>query len=135
MAAAGIEIGCHTVSHPILSTLGAAQQRTEVTRARDRIVAEIDRPVRLFAYPNGSSRDFTPDTVAILKEAGFDAACSMIRGANAPGCDRYELKRIGVGADPRHVLEARFCGLFDDGVRRRLGSEASPSRTGIAVPA
>jgi peptidoglycan/xylan/chitin deacetylase (PgdA/CDA1 family) len=135
MAAAGIEIGCHTVSHPILSTLGAEQQRAEVTRARDRIAAEIDRPVRLFAYPNGGSRDFTADTVAILKDAGFDAACSMIRGANAPGCDRYELKRIGIGADPRHVLEARFCGMFDEGVRRRFGNETSASRTGVAVPA
>ena len=125
MAAAGIEIGCHTVSHPILATLGAEQQRSEVTRARDRIAAEIHRPVRLFAYPNGGTRDFTADTVGILKESGFDAACSMIRGANAPGSDRYELKRIGIGADPRHVLEARFCGMFDDGVRRRLGSDAS----------
>jgi peptidoglycan/xylan/chitin deacetylase (PgdA/CDA1 family) len=132
MAAGGVEIGCHTVSHPILSSLGAEEQRSEVVRARDRIAEETGRTPRFFAYPNGSAADFTAETMRILDECGFRAACSTIRGPNTPGCDLFQLKRIGIGADPEFVLDARFCGLFDDPMRRRMGWTRSAPLRGAA---
>jgi peptidoglycan/xylan/chitin deacetylase (PgdA/CDA1 family) len=121
MRDAGIEIGCHTVTHPILSTLGADEQQSEIAGGRDRIEAETGARPRYFAYPNGGSRDFDADTVRALEHSGFVAACSTVRGANVPGCDLFRLKRLGIGADPCFLLGARLCGLFDDGVRRFVG--------------
>jgi peptidoglycan/xylan/chitin deacetylase (PgdA/CDA1 family) len=125
LAAGGVEIGCHTVSHPILSTLSPAEQEGEILGARDRIAAETGAPPVLFAYPNGALGDFTADTVRLVREAGFVAACTTVRASNRPGCDRLRLGRIGVGAEPSLVLAARLTGLFDDTVRARFGLEVA----------
>jgi peptidoglycan/xylan/chitin deacetylase (PgdA/CDA1 family) len=118
---AGVEIGCHTVTHPIMSTLPAPEQEAEVVRARDRIAAETGEVPRLFAYPNGAASDFTDETVRVLAAAGFVAACTTVRGSNRPGCDLLRLARIGVGAEPCIVLAARLAGALDDDVRARFG--------------
>lgn len=121
LLADGIELGGHTVSHPILSTLSAAEQEDEIRGCRDRIAEKTGCAPTTFAYPNGSPRDFNNDTKAALSRSGFTTCCSMIRGANRPGGDALELRRIGVGHDPGFLLEARLAGLFDQNVRRRLG--------------
>jgi len=53
----------------------------------------------LFAYPNGTLADFTPETKRLSAELGYECALSTIRGVNTPAADRYELRRVGVGAD------------------------------------
>jgi len=118
--ASGVEIGCHTVSHPILSTLSRSEQESEIRQSRQRIEEELGEAPDLFAFPNGSRRDYDLDTLEILRSEGFKAACTTIRGPNIPGCDPLQLKRIGVGADSCMLLEARLSGLFDDWLRRRL---------------
>jgi hypothetical protein len=65
--------------------------------------------------------DFTDDTVGIVREAGFRAACTTVRGSNAGGCDLLRLARIGVGNEPTLVLAARLAGLLDHRIRQRLG--------------
>jgi peptidoglycan/xylan/chitin deacetylase (PgdA/CDA1 family) len=50
MTAGGVEIGCHTVSHPVLTTLPPAQQQQEIREARDRIQEETGIAPVLFAY-------------------------------------------------------------------------------------
>lgn len=132
MLAGGIEIGCHTVSHPILSTLPAAQQADEITRSRDRVAEETGLTPTLFAYPNGAIGDFGTATIGIVREAGFTAACTTIRGSNRPGCDPLTLRRIGVGAEPCFVVAARLAGIFDESVRLRF---ARGTGTGGAVRA
>jgi len=121
LAASGIEIGAHTHSHPILSTLPPARQEQEIIRGRDRIATELGTVPRHFAYPNGSAIDFTDDTVRIVRDAGFRSACTTVRGSNAGGCDLLRLARIGVGNEPTLVLAARLAGLLDDRIRQRLG--------------
>jgi len=118
--ASGVEIGCHTDSHPILSTLSRSEQESEICRSRQRIEEELGAAPDLFAFPNGSRRDYNLDTLEILRSEGFKAACTTIRGPNLPGCDPLQLKRIGVGADSCRLLEARLSGLFDDWLRRRV---------------
>jgi len=68
------EIGAHTATHPILASLTAASQRTELATSRDVIGGWIGRPVRALAYPNGRPRiDYTSETVSIASELGFDS--------------------------------------------------------------
>jgi peptidoglycan/xylan/chitin deacetylase (PgdA/CDA1 family) len=120
MHASGMEVGCHTVSHPVLSTLSPERQEEEILQARDRIAREIGETPRLFAYPNGAAGDYNEATVEILLRSGFIAACTTLRGSNRPGCDLFQLRRIGIGADSESLLAARLAGLFDEAVRAYL---------------
>ncbi len=120
MAAAGAELGAHTVTHPILSTLEPAAQEEEIRRSRRRIAEVTGHEPVSFAYPNGSARDYDRHTVEITGRLGFRAACTTRRGSNRPGENRLTLKRIGIGSDPLFVVEARLAGLFDEEVRSRL---------------
>jgi peptidoglycan/xylan/chitin deacetylase (PgdA/CDA1 family) len=125
LAATGIEIGSHTVTHPILAQLTPAQQAAEIGLARDRIRQETGEPPKAFAYPNGGARDFNAATRAALRAAGCAAACTTLRGGNRPGCDPLRLRRIGVGRDPGFVLAARLS-VFDEallGLLRPLREE------------
>ena len=72
---AGIEIGGHTVSHPILSRAPVAVQREEIEQNLRAIEQWSGRQARAFAYPNGRPDiDYTADTVSILRQHGIDFA-------------------------------------------------------------
>jgi len=122
MKQGGIEFGAHTVTHPILSLLPREEQESEILLSRQRIHDEIGVLPTTFAYPNGSARDYTQDTVEILSQAGFQAACTTQKGSNQPGCDYLRLRRIGIGSDPTWVVDARLSGLFDERARRLVSS-------------
>ena len=118
LSSAGIEIGCHTVSHPILSQLSPDRQEEEILTASRRLEQELGHRPRFFAFPNGSASDFDHVSLGILRDAGFRAAVTMIRGSNGPSADLLTLKRIGVGSDPPFVLATRLSGLFNAAIRR-----------------
>lgn len=94
---AGMLVGAHTVTHPVLSRLPVEAQRVEI---RD-CVARLDavcgpQDVRLFAYPFGGPDTYTDATMRILREAGVDAAFTTVSGTVEPGAlsDRpLELRR------------------------------------------
>jgi peptidoglycan/xylan/chitin deacetylase (PgdA/CDA1 family) len=71
VAAAGVEIGAHAVSHCRLSTLDADAAAREVLDGRRHLEDLLSRPVRSFAYPFG---EVTPATSRLVRErfeAGF----------------------------------------------------------------
>jgi peptidoglycan/xylan/chitin deacetylase (PgdA/CDA1 family) len=118
--AAGIELGGHTVSHPILARLGHHQQEVEIQQSQMRLAEELGATPTTFAMPNGSKKDFDRNTLDLLQRLRFLAACTTMRGSNRPGCDPYTLRRIGIGSDSPTLLSARLAGLFDQGLRRVL---------------
>jgi peptidoglycan/xylan/chitin deacetylase (PgdA/CDA1 family) len=71
-----IEIGAHTVDHPILAQASPASQRQQIAGSIETLRQWTRQPIRAFAYPNGRYRDFTPDTVRIVRECGVDSAFS-----------------------------------------------------------
>lgn len=112
MASEGADIGGHTHSHPILSTLDDEAQQQEIMKSRDRIATELGAPPTTFAYPNGNARDFNTTSMRLLEELGFKAACASHRGANAPPYRRFALSRIGIGSDSLPVVALRMSGLL-----------------------
>jgi peptidoglycan/xylan/chitin deacetylase (PgdA/CDA1 family) len=54
---AGFEIGAHTRTHPWLTSLDPDQLADEITGCVDRIVTEIGKRPRHFAYPYGDLND------------------------------------------------------------------------------
>lgn len=92
---AGMEIGGHTVHHPILARMDADDARREIIDGKTALEKIIDAPVRLFAYPNGKpGRDYLAEHALMVKEAGFEAAVSTSWGAARPGGNLFQLPRF-----------------------------------------
>jgi len=88
-----IDIGAHTVNHPDLATLPSERQRWEIEMSKRQLEAWLGRPVRWFAYPYGSGNSVTRQ---LVKEAGFEVACSMSLGFVTDRSDPFWLPRIFV---------------------------------------
>jgi peptidoglycan/xylan/chitin deacetylase (PgdA/CDA1 family) len=92
----GLEIGGHTVNHPILAVLDAQQARAEIVGGKRRLEEITGAPVTLFAYPNGKpGQDYGPRDVGLVREAGFVSAVSTIGGVANRGSDLFQLPRFG----------------------------------------
>jgi peptidoglycan/xylan/chitin deacetylase (PgdA/CDA1 family) len=92
---AGMEIGGHTVNHPILARMENNAARTEIADGKEMLEDIIRVPVRLFAYPNGKpGQDYLSDHVRMVRDLGFDAAVSTAHGAARTGTDLYQLPRF-----------------------------------------
>ena len=92
---AGMEIGAHTVNHPILTTLTTTEVEHEIAVGRNRLQEIIDAPVDVFAYPNGKpGRDYDASHVELLRRLGFAAAVSTAPGVARLGDDRCQLPRL-----------------------------------------
>lgn len=89
-----IEVGAHTVTHSVLSALSAAAQRIEIQRSKARLEDILGCSVTSFSYPFGSRADYTVETVAVVREAGFACACANFAGVVSRGTDRFQLPRV-----------------------------------------
>lgn len=95
LAQAGMEIGAHSVSHPILARIDPEAARREIAAGKERLERLAGQRVRSFAYPNGRpGRDYGPEHVAMVREAGFDNAVSTAWGKATRVSNRYEIPRI-----------------------------------------
>ena len=105
LAAAGMEVGGHTVNHPILAVLDPAAARREIADNRDALSALIGAPVRLFAYPNGKpGQDYLPEHVEMVRDLGYRAAVSTRWGVCTTASHRWQLPRF----TPWDATPARF---------------------------
>lgn len=109
-----IEIGAHTVSHARLAALPADAQEREIVGSRSALEALLERPVRSFAYPFGRAGDYTPETMRIVRDAGFSCACINVEGRVERSTDPLALPRLYVRDWGVDELAAR---LRDCGVR------------------
>ena len=92
---AGMEIGGHTVTHPILARLSPTEAEREMADGKAQLEAIIGGWVRLFAYPNGKpTEDFGPEHVALAKKLGFRAAVTTAWGAARRSSDVFQLPRF-----------------------------------------
>jgi peptidoglycan/xylan/chitin deacetylase (PgdA/CDA1 family) len=92
---AGMDIGGHTVSHPILVRIDKEEARREIAEGKCALETIIGAPVRHFAYPNGMPGvDYGRAHVDIVREVGFDAAFSTAWGAASRRSDMFQLPRF-----------------------------------------
>ncbi len=92
---AGMQIGAHTATHPILARLSAEQARHEIASGKQALESLLGQRVGLFAYPNGKpGQDYAPANVALVRELGFDAAVSTAPGAARQKSDLFQIPRF-----------------------------------------
>ena len=91
----GIEIGGHTVSHPILATLDAKSAWNEIKQNKEELEILLGKPIRYFAYPNGRlGQDYTLTQRDMVKRAGYQAALSTHKGVVSAVGDRWQMARF-----------------------------------------
>jgi peptidoglycan/xylan/chitin deacetylase (PgdA/CDA1 family) len=71
MSNAGIEMGAHSVSHPLLSYEEDAAVERELRLSRQALEARLGKQVRAFAYPNG---DWNERVRKQVEQAGYQCA-------------------------------------------------------------
>ena len=95
LSAAGMGIGAHTVSHPILTRIGDEQARQEMADGKQQLERLLGKPVTLFAYPNGKpGQDYGPQHARMAQELGFRAAVTTAPGVSGANTDRWQLPRF-----------------------------------------
>jgi peptidoglycan/xylan/chitin deacetylase (PgdA/CDA1 family) len=88
-----MEIGAHTMTHPVLAALSPSEQRREIQESKACLEEILGHGVVSFAYPHGS---VTPEAAASVGQAGFACACSSQAEAVFRAADRLQLPRVGV---------------------------------------
>lgn len=105
-----VEIGAHTVSHPVLAKLADPEQHREIVESKDALEDVLCAPVTSFAYPYGGREDFLPATTEAVRRAGFRRAC-----ANVPALVRRD---TGLWRLPRFVVGDWDAGTFERRLER-----------------
>lgn len=108
MLSYGIEIGCHTMSHPILSRITEKQLRREVTEAKIEMEQRLNTEIISFCYPNSAPGDINEAVVQAVRNAGFKIA---VFGTNLTTVrDQFQIPRMGVSPDRVDFLW-KLCGM------------------------
>ena len=91
----GMEIGAHTITHPILARIDDASARDEIAGGREQLAQWLGAAPTVFAYPNGvPERDYGERDIRMVRQAGFSAAAATARGSNGLGADVLQLRRF-----------------------------------------
>ena len=85
-----VTIGCHSMSHPILTRLQDCALVREIVDSRRLLETNLGRPVLDFSYPNGA---FDARIVSLVRQT-YRTAVTMESAAVRPEQDRWLLPRI-----------------------------------------
>jgi peptidoglycan/xylan/chitin deacetylase (PgdA/CDA1 family) len=138
VAAAGLEVGSHTMTHARLAGADAETLRSEVAGSRRVLEDVLQSEVTGFCYPYGSFDDAAAQAV---RSAGYDHAC--VTGDYDPG-DRFTLPRCYVSPEDtaahlvarmaRHRLRLRRRSLAPATAGRPAGAVGAAHGGGSASP-
>ncbi|HLG69307.1 MAG TPA: polysaccharide deacetylase family protein [Chloroflexota bacterium] len=92
MAAAGVSVGAHTRTHPMLPRLSDVELERELAGSRADLSA-FGAPPAAFAYPFGETSE---SVRAAVRRAGFSAAFGVETGINGPATADFALRRVPV---------------------------------------
>lgn len=92
MAAAGFEMGAHSVTHRALTEITQAEAEREIVESKTIIEERLGRPVKTFAYPFGM---FARANYEVVREH-FRGACSVEMGKARRENDRHQLPRLDI---------------------------------------
>ena len=90
MSRHGIEFGSHSLTHPDLARLNAAEATREIVESQRILQDRLGQAVRYFCYPYGRS---TPAVRELVRQH-YAAGCSTELGLVRAGCDCHWLPRV-----------------------------------------
>jgi peptidoglycan/xylan/chitin deacetylase (PgdA/CDA1 family) len=96
MVKRGLDVGSHSISHPILTKLDEIQLCEELKLSRQTLQRETGQPVEVFCYPNGGQSDFDEQVKEKIKQCGYRYAVAAFP-SRTPLSDPWCIKRYPVG--------------------------------------
>jgi peptidoglycan/xylan/chitin deacetylase (PgdA/CDA1 family) len=120
LAAAGVEIGAHSHSHPQMDTCAGPRLREECVRPKALLEKALQQPVDFFAYPHGYNG---PRVRTAVRRAGYTGAAGVGNALARADNDRWNVARLMVRRE--HGPETVRAWLRGDAVSlARLGNFA-----------
>ena len=124
MAAAGMSIGAHTLSHPVLARMSDDMAWREISESKTQLEAALGQIVPAFAYPFGDAATVTKRDLQLAEKAGFRCAFINVGGGFGSKIDRFAIPRVHV---PAHMklpeFEAHITGFYRTLRNRFLGGD------------
>ncbi|MBZ0267630.1 polysaccharide deacetylase family protein, partial [bacterium] len=104
LSRAGISIGAHTRSHPILTRQTTEVATAEIRGSRHVLEEAVGSPVLHFAYPNGGGvLNHDERVIPLVRDAGFSTATTSVNGPVRLGDNPFRLRRVGIAE--RHGVD------------------------------
>lgn len=122
LSAAGMSVGAHSLSHPILAQAPEDVARREISESRSVLEKALGQTVWAFAYPFGNTATVTRRDLRLAEEAGFRCAFMNVGGGFGAPIERFAVPRIHATASMSLAeFEAHIAGFYRD-LRKRLRS-------------
>jgi peptidoglycan/xylan/chitin deacetylase (PgdA/CDA1 family) len=111
MSEGGVEIGAHTVNHPLLTYEHKDAAEEEIRLSKQILESTLGTEVRAFAYPNGDWSEAVRDQVA---ESGYRCAFTTKPAWYAHGENAYSISRVLLHEGNITAREGKFSpAMFD----------------------
>jgi len=144
LAAAGMGIGAHSLSHPILARASEELAWQEISESRNVLEKALGQTVWAFGYPFGNAATVTGRDLRLAEQAGFRCAFMNVGGGlgakinrskigdakidhskiNQSKISRFALPRVHVTADMSlFEFEAHISGFYRSLRKRLLGGD------------
>ena len=104
----GIEIGSHTMNHPILSKIQKKKFYEEINLSKAYLEDKLNCEIMSFSYPNSAPDDINKQVIEQVKSAGYTGAVF----GEFPGSfnNLYTIPRIGADRDKVNFMW-KLCGM------------------------
>lgn len=89
-----IEIGSHTLTHPVLSSLSYDAQKQELLKSKQILEEITNKQIKYFAYPYGGNSDINNISIQLVKECGYLCACANVPGFIRKDSNIFSLPRF-----------------------------------------
>jgi len=93
LAAGGMDIQSHSITHPHLRTMAPAAAFKEIAESKAVLEKRLGKPVSAFCYPFG---EYNNTILEMVKRAGYAAAVTLASGYRQRADELYTLRRIRV---------------------------------------
>lgn len=134
LADAGMTIGAHTLSHPVLAAQSLDLARAEIVEYRNALEQSLGREVWAIAYPFGDPDSVGAREFKLAEEAGYECAFVNVGGVLDAASARFALPRVHVTAEMSlSVYEAYVSGVHDAFRTRFRDTVSSPGRGLVRV--
>lgn len=113
MSQNGIEIGSHTLNHPILSQIPEGEVIQEVVYSKRELERKLGICVETFCYPNGRLVDLNEAVVRAVEKADYRGSVvgDVFSSRNKyKSFDRFRIPRMGISRDKVDFLW-KLCGM------------------------
>ncbi len=125
LAGAGMTIGAHTLSHPVLAEQSVDLARAEISKCRDALEQGLGREVWAVAYPFGDPASVGAREFQLAEEAGYECGFVNVGGTLDPLSARFALPRAHVSAEMSLSVYEAYISGFHDAIRSRFRPDAS----------